>query len=287
MSNMQKKQVEEKINELVDFINFEIKNKLGNDLEAVYLVGSYTQGKVSASRPDINWLLVHKEPVEDESRWTLGEILTRAIDKFINIFVVRPELRPFKFSYPLKRGKEVFVNLSIVSGTSSSDEFKRKNSFIPEYVFEGFKSTRKLVFGKDVLKNIDFQVSKKAIQAGATRKIISHKIQLDRIPLAYHLKRDVDLVLNESLSHGKNLLYFGVELLMSDKELKEKKFLEVFHDKNKLLRLYQSRFPEAVALAKEILEAKDHFEKWKCDPKKAKKVYLVASDLSNLLFRKI
>jgi predicted nucleotidyltransferase len=284
---MSKKQAEEKINELVDFINSEIKNKLGKNLEAVYLVGSYARGKVSASRPDINWLLVHKEPVEDESRWTLGEILTRAIDKFINIFVVRPELRPFKFSYPLKRGKEVFVNLSIVSDAPSPDEFKRKNSFIPEYVFEGFKSTRKLVFGRDVLKNIDFQVSKKAIQSDAIAKIASHKIQLDRIPLAYHLKRDVDLVLNESLSHGKNLLYFGVELLMSDKELKEKKFLEIFHDKNKLLKLYQRQFPEALGLAKEILEAKDHFEKWKSNSKKAKKIYLAASNLSILLFKKV
>ncbi len=275
------------VEKLVSFINQRIKKKLGNRLESVYLVGSYTKGKLSLSRPDINWLLVHKEPVQDDSRWKLGEILTEAIDKFINDFVVRSELRPFKFSYPLKRGEDVFVNISIVSSASSSDEFKRRNSFIPEYVFEGFKSSRKLVFGKDVLKDIVFQVSKKAIHADAMGKIISHKVQLDRIPLGYHLNRDVDLIFNESLSHGKNLLYFGVELLMSDEELKEKKFLKVFHDREKLLELYKTRFPEAAELAQKILVAKEHFEDWKYDPKKAKEVYLTASSFSTLLFRKI
>lgn len=275
------------IDRLVTFINQEIKNNLGNGLESIYLVGSYAKGKISLSRPDINWLLIHKEPIEDDSRWKLGEILTETIDKFIGDFVVRPELRPFKFSHPIKKGKAVFVNLSIVSSASSPNEFKKKNSFIPEYVFEGFKASRKLVFGKDVLKNIDFQVSKKAIQAGAMGKIISHKVQLDRIPLAYHLKRDVDLVFNESLSHGKNLLYFGVELLMSDKELKEKRFFEIFHDNEQLLKLYKTRFPEATDLVKKILEAKDHFEKWKSDPKKAKEIYLATSRFLNLLFRKI
>lgn len=275
------------IDRLVTFINREIEERLGKKLESLYLVGSYAQGKISPSRPDINWLLIHKEPVEDESRWKLGEILTEAIDKFIEDFVVRPELRPFKFSYPIKKGEEVFVNLSIVSSASSADEFKKKNSFIPEYVFEGFKSGRKLVYGKDVLKNIDFQVSKKAIQADAVGKIVSHKIQLDRIPLAYHLKKDGDLILNESLSHGKNLLYFGVELLMSDQEIREKKFLEIFHDNEKMLELYKNRFPEAVDLVRKILEAKDHFEKWKSDPKKAKEIYLAASGFSSLLFRKI
>ena len=53
------------VDKLVGFINQEIKKRLGKKLESVYLVGSYTQGKISSSRPDINWLLIHKEPVED------------------------------------------------------------------------------------------------------------------------------------------------------------------------------------------------------------------------------
>ncbi|MGD8744530.1 MAG: hypothetical protein PVJ52_02975 [Candidatus Woesebacteria bacterium] len=272
---------------MVDFINQRIEGKIGERLESIYLVGSYTKGKISHSRPDINWLLIHKEPIKDNSRWILGEILTDVIDEFENEFVVRPELRPFKFSYPIKRGKEVFINISIVSSASSSDEFKKRNSFIPEYVFEGFKQSRKLVSGKDVLKNINFQVSKKAIHDSAKGKIASHKVQLDRVPLVYHLKKDVDLVFNESLSHGKNLIYFGVELLMSDKELKKGNYLDIFHNDKKLLQFYNNRYPEVADLVKKILKSKKHFEEWKSDYSKAKEVYLTVSSFSKLLFEKI
>lgn len=275
------------IDKLVGFINQEIENNLGRRLESVYLVGSYAKGKVSLSRPDINWLLIHKEPVQDDSRWKLGQILTRAIDTFVNDFIVRPEPRPFKFSYPIKKGDEVFVNISIVSAAASPEEFKRKNSFIPEYVFEGFKKSRKLIFGKDILGDIDFKVSRETIQATAIEKIVSHKVQLDRIPLTYHLNRDIDLIFNESLSHGKNLLYFGVELLMSDEELKEKKFLEVFDDKNKFIELYKARMPEVIDFVQKILEAKEHYKEWKSDKDKAKEIYLTVSEFSSLLFGKI
>jgi len=150
-----------KIDELVNFLNTEIKKVLGDRLDSAYIVGSYTRGNISLTRPDINWLLIHKNPIQDDTRWKLGEILTNTIDHFIDDFVVRPEPRPFKFSYPVKRGDEIFVNFSIVTNASSSEEFKRKNFFLPEYVFEGYKASANLIFGKDILKEIDFKVTKK------------------------------------------------------------------------------------------------------------------------------
>jgi len=273
----------DRIDELVTFINEEIKKKLGKKLDSAYLVGSYAQGKSSQSRPDINWLLIHKDPVEDESRWILGEILTDAIDKFLSYFTVRPELRPFKFSYPLKRGEDVFVNLSIVTNAPTPEEFKKKNRFIPEYVFEGFKSSRKLFYGRDILGELTFLVDKQSILTSAIEKIIDHKIQLDRVPLVYHLRKDIDLVFNEALTHGKNLVYFGVELVMSNKELKEKRFLEYFQDKERLIGIYQERLPEAFNLVRDIFEARDNYESWKTDKEKAKKIYLTASGFAGLL----
>ncbi|NMB91824.1 hypothetical protein GYA37_03185 [candidate division WWE3 bacterium] len=274
----------ENIDNLVSFINQEIIEKLGDKTEALYLVGSYASGNISLNRPDINWLLIHKDPVEDESRWVIGEIFTEAIDKFINQFVVRPELRPFKFSYPIKRGEDVFINLSIVTDAPSAQEFIHKNSFLPEYVFEGFKSSRKLVFGNDLLKNISFEVNKNNIWSLAMEKIISHKVQLDRIPLTYHLQKDVDLVYNEALSHGKNLLYFAVELLMSEEELKEKKYIEIFQDKNSMQSFLTSKYAKFSSLSQTIYDAKDNYEKFKSDKDKAKEVYLAASKIADIMF---
>lgn len=272
-----------KIDKLVAFINEEIERRLGKKLDCAYLVGSYAQGKTSPSRPDVNWLLIHKDPVEDISRWVLGEILTEATDKFISDFVVRSEPRPFKFSYPLKDGEDVFVNISIVTNDSSPEAFKHKNSFLPEYIFEGYKSSRKLVFGEDILKNINFSISKKQILTSAMGKIIDHKIQLDRIPLAYHLNRDISLIFNESLSHAKNLIYFGVELIMTDGELKRKKFLEYFQDKEKLVNIYRERMPHALQMIQNIIEAKNNYSNWKKRKGKAKEIYLVSSAFCNLL----
>jgi len=51
------------LEDLVDFINTEISKRLGSKIDALYLVGSYASGSISASRPDINWLLIHNEKV--------------------------------------------------------------------------------------------------------------------------------------------------------------------------------------------------------------------------------
>ena len=96
---------------------------------------------MSESRPDINWLLVWKEQPKGEEIWALGEILTDVILEFADEFNVRPEFRPFKFSRPLKTtGKDVFVNISNVV-FADGEAFKQKNSYIPEYVFLGFKKS--------------------------------------------------------------------------------------------------------------------------------------------------
>lgn len=273
------------LDNLANYVNEEIIKLLSPKIESLYLVGSYTTGNISLNRPDINWLLIHKDPVEDESRWIIGEIFTKTIDKFIDIFVVRPELRPFKFSYPIKRGEDVFINLSIITDAPTKQEFIRKNSFLPEYVLDGYKSSKKLVFGNDILGNISFEVNKENIWSSAMEKIISHKVQLDRIPLAYHLQKDVDLVYNEALSHGKNLIYFAVELLMSEEELKEKQYIKMFQDKDKMSEFLKSRNPELYALSEILSDAKESYENSKFDPEKAKEVYLTSSKVANLLLK--
>jgi len=277
---------EKNLQALVAFFNEEISHGLKNRLTSLYLIGSYASGNVSLSRPDINWLLIHQKPISDESRWILGEIITSAIDKFLNDIVICPELRPFKFSYPLKRGPLVFVNFSIVTSSEDEQEFKRINFFIPEYVFAGFKAGRKLIFGEDLLSKFNFSVTSDVIHKDAPEKISSHKIQLDRVPLAYHMERDVDLIYNESLSHGKNLLYFGVELVMSEEELRNNDFLSYYRS-DRLIDFYRNRFPEASDIAQQLLESKENFDEWKKDKNKAKQVYLAASKLCDLLFSKI
>ena len=274
------------IESLVSTINSHIEQKLGGKLETIYLVGSYTSSKISESRPDINWLLVWKEQPKGEDIWILGEILTEVVLAFEGDFNVRPEFRPFKFSHPIKNtGKDVFVNISnVVFG--AGNEFKQKNGYIPDYVFLGFKKSRKLVFGRDVLENIEFDITSEQIRSSAVQKITSHKIQLDRIPLAYNLDKEIPLIYNETLSHAKSLLYFALEIAMSDEELRQEKFLELFHDREKLADFVAEKFPEISKLTSVILDSKENYEDWKSDVEKTKTLYLAAMGLAGLMYQK-
>ena len=255
-------------------------------METIYLVGSYTSGQISESRPDINWLLVWKEQLKGDDVWTLGEVLTDAVLAFEKGFNVRPEFRPFKFSHPLKTtGKDVFVNISNVV-FADGEAFKQKNSYIPEYVFLGFKKSRKLVFGNDILENIEFGITSEQIKNSAIQKITSHKIQLDRIPLVYNLGKEIPLIYNETLSHAKNLLYFALEMVMSDEELEQEKFLELFHDRNKLEGFVAKKFPEISNLTSVILDSKENYESWKNDVERTKTLYLATMGLAGLMYQK-
>ena len=116
---------------------------------------------------------------------------------------------------------------------------------------------------------------------------MSHKIQLDRIPLVYHLKRDVDLVFGESLSHGKNLLYFAVEMVMTDEELKKKRFMELFHNKAELIKFLGERIPEIAKAGKRLWEAKENYQEWKEDSSKARRTYLAAFEMAGKLLTRV
>ena len=99
------------------------------------------------------------------------------------------------------------------------------------------------------------------------------------------MKNDVDLIFNESLSHGKNLVYFGIELLMTERELKNKEYLNIYGSSKKILDYYEKRFPEAYNCVKNILSSKEHYDEWKNEYKRTKSLYLYTEKFSELLFR--
>jgi len=270
----------EKIDQAVAYINDQIKQKFETRLESIYLVGSYPMGIISSTRPDVDWLLIWKEKIGGEDRWELGKILSKTINEFEHEFTVRPEFRPFKYSYPIKKTEyDLFVNLSNAYAAHDSATFKKLNPRIPDYVFAGFQSSRQLVFGTDLLKNIEFEVSVEDIIETGRHRLTTHKIQLDRIPLTYHLQKEIDLIYNEALSHGKNLMYFGVEMLMSDAELREKLFLDVLRNNDKILQFYKARLPEVVANVETVMTSKEKYPHWKYEKPKAKALYLAAHEL--------
>jgi hypothetical protein len=210
--------------------------------------------------------------------------LTRAIDEFEHEFTVRPEFRPFKFSYPIKSTPDdVFINITNVLTATSATEFKRKNPSIPDYIAAGFKSSRMLIFGFDVLKEMRFEVTTDDILETGMQRILSHKVQLERVPLTYHINQETYLIYNEALSHGKNLMYFGIEMFMTNDELEQNKFLEIFRSEPMIVEFYTKRFDYALEHVNVILESKKQYPVWKYDVGKSKAVYFAAYNLAEML----
>lgn len=266
------------IDKLTTLLNSQMQSRLGDRIETLMYLGSYAQGRISLDRPDINYVLIWKNRGTSDDYLTLGEILSEAISEFLDRFVVRPEFRPYKFSYPVARKeRDVFVNISCFDMADKDRKF-----FLPEYVLDGFKHSRKMLYGTDVFADMEFEVTKQSILESAMRKLASHKIQLDRVPLTYDIERDFDLIFNESLDHGKNVAYFGVEVAMTDDQIRSKEYLEVIGDKRKLMQFYERHYSEDAGSAlRTVLESRDHYKMWKNERQRAVDVYRAAFLLHN------
>lgn len=277
-----------KVNDLVEFINTNLSTKFSKNISALYLVGGYSINFFNSSRPDIDWLVIWDTHPTSEMLWELGLILTDGIDKFEPFFTVKPEFRPFNFTYAIKKTEhDVFVNFSQAYAGSNQREFEFLNDHIPVYVLAGFQASRNLVLGTDILKDYHFNITSELIMSHAYTKIMSHKVLLDRIPLTYHLHKETDLVFNASMSHFKKLLYYLIEMFMTDSELAERKFLEVFHHYPNQYNFFKERDPDVLPVLEFINQAKTQYPIWKYDKSKAKEVYLATENLSYLMLTKV
>lgn len=283
---MTKNEIRQKIDEMVDYLVGELKRKLGYRLESVTLTGSYAIGKVSEERPDINMILFFKGVMLPDDSVELGRILNGTIEKFKGDFGVRLEFRPFRFVYPrYKKEPEVFVNPLILNMAEKDLEFPFN---IPHYILAGMAGMRKVVFGTDVLASVDLEVTKGRIIGGAFRVLPLGKLQLDRAPIAYDVDKESDLLFSEALSIGKLTSYDGVEIAMSDDEIKQKKYMGIITDKSKLINFYRERYDaEAAEFISVILQARDNCRTWKNDPDKAIIVYRAASGIWQKIWMKL
>lgn len=263
----------EKIDNVVNYLIEILKKKLGMRLESINLIGSYALGKVSLDRPDVNLILFFKGWATAEDYIEFGKILYEVVNKFKDEFSVRLEFRPFRFVYPIVRGKlELFINPLLLNTAEKDRNFNLDPQFL-----DGAKATRKVVYGTDVLGDMEFEITKENVRKGITFLFPMIKIQLDRAPLVYDINKDPDLLFNEALAQGKLMSYHAVEIAMSDEDLKEKKYAELIADKAKLLQFIKERYDEDTANALDtILKARENYSAWKNDKNKAIDVYKAA-----------
>lgn len=254
--------------------------EVGNELEALYLFGSYAFGEISLEVPDINYFLLLKEGVSPDIFLRHAEILKEVVNEFREVATVRPEFRPTRYVFPRIKGADfdVFICLRY----SRMEDRHGPVPFGMGWIFEAVLQTRKIVFGRDVLAEV-YQPppTMDYIRTYFPSTFFRIWPTLEIAPLEYNLPDESHLLMHEAHKVAQMAaIGFGVTLALNEEELAEKKWLEVVTDKHKLVKFYRARYDEASAKNVEtMLEVRDNWHKYKKNPEMAIKMYRAAIEI--------
>jgi len=285
---MEKKEIWEKVLLIGEDIGRRIKGALKEQLEGVTFLGSYVTGKIVFDRPDIDLMIFFKERAQPEHYWKLGEIWSSIEKTYQDSFNIRMEFRPFRFIYPriYDKGKlDFFINPIFANMSERDLEFPFG---IPKYVLSGFRETRKVYFGTDVLGNMDLSFTPAEMREGVMRDLAMFALQLSRAPTQYDLDTEYHLLYNEAMCFARFAVYCGVEVAMTDEEISKAKYMEYIINKGKMYSFYQDRYENEVAeMANFILDSRINYATWRFDKQKAWQLYRYAFKMSEAVMRKI
>lgn len=257
------------------------KKELGERLESLYVIGSYAFGKISLDRPDLNFLLILKEDATPEDHLKIGEICREMVRIFEDKCSVRIEFRPFRYIYPkVRKDYDIFLNPII----QSVKEIKSKGFIFTKWFTEGLKNANKLLYGEDFLNTIEVgEITKQDIFQGAIFDLSFFTIPLTRAPAQYG-KEEFDLLFNEAMTNAKNMCYLGIEVAMSEEELKNKEYTNYIENKDTIRDFYRERYGEQVAeLVGKVFNARENYLKFKKDSKKAEEMFGIALQIGDLI----
>jgi len=266
------------------FVEF-YKAKLGERLESLYVTGSYAIDKISLDRPDINFLLIFKGRTTPDDYLTHGEICRQIIDRFSSECSIRVEFRPFRYLYPKVRGKyDIFVNPIL----SSIDDIRNMGCIFTKTFTQGLKSSNKLLYGNDLLSTVEVgELTMQDLVKGAMFDLPFFMIPLTCAPAQYD-ESDSDLLFNEALVNGKMLSYLGMEIALTEEELRNKAFVGYIQNKETLVGLYKERYGAHIGnLVGKIYEARENYLKYKDNPERAKELFEAALQLGEAIQYKL
>lgn len=275
-----------KIKDMVDDLTGKLIKEISDKTETLTIVGSYAFDKISESCPDINLFLCLKENANAETYLKISNVLTEIINKYSDDFIVRPDFRPFKFPYPFYKGDyEVFVNLIVVSMKDKKGDFPFG---LPKHFLNGIKQARKVLYGSDVLGDTNFDFDKNYLLMAGKLYLNIFKFQLLRAPLSYDMSKDFDLAFNESLKNGKMIAYLGVEIVLTEEEIRNGEYMKYIANKESMVDFYKERYGKAASqFVVFLLQARDNYGAWKKNKRKAKDTFKMAYGLCDIVHDKL
>lgn len=272
---MEKETFKLKIDELLEDLTNTLKEEVCHCLDSIILVGSYTIGKISLERPNVNILIFVNDKIKPEDYLRIGNIFYKTGDKYKDYFSIKIDSLPFRFGIPnIKKEPQLVLtpNLLLISEKNINPPFG-----IPKNVLEGMASTSKVIFGSDHLSKIDLTYSKQEFLQWAFYDIgVLFRNLLTRAPLSYQVESNIDLLAHESVELGKIALYWGTELFLEEKDIKDGKHIEMIKNSDSMVDFYNKIDKDIGRAAEIILEARKHFREYKKDKKKTFLLYNAA-----------
>ncbi|MFC1618089.1 hypothetical protein ACFL2B_02310 [Patescibacteria group bacterium] len=275
--------------QLVDYVfNYfveEFKREFAGQLSALYIVGSYSIGRMSLEKPDLNFLLI-LDGIDPEDHILLGEVFKEAMLKMKGTVGIRPYFPPVRFIYPENR-----ENYDVFVSTVMLDSRKQDLALpfgITRFVLDGYISSRKLLAGDDILGKIELPpIAVKSILERSLVDLEFFRLPLEKAPVQYR-SDELDLLLSESIVLGKAVVYLGVEVAMNDEQIANKEYMKFFEDPSLFHAFYKEKYgPEVASHAKLILQARDHYLSFKESKAKTLAVYESALKLIDAVEDKI
>jgi len=274
------------IDKIVSEIVDELKLEIGDKLESIMLFGSYTQGKISLERPNVNMLIITKENVSGDEYLKIGRIFYKVAENYKNYFSIKIDSLPFRFGFSENSNKTELVLSPNISSITEKNQIPAFG--IPHNVLDGIKKSRKVAFGSDSLSEIDTKYTKEQLIQWALFDVgLLFRNQLIRAPLSYDIDKNLNQFVNESLQIGKMALFWGAEIFIDEAGFKSGKYMELINNKEKMIEFYQNIDRGLVDAAKIILEARQHFQEYKTNREKAFELYNAAYVAVTKVFLKI
>lgn len=284
--------IKQKIDQFIQELLEQIQKELGDWLVGITLTGSYAVGAISLESPNVNILLFAKPEHPADFYLELGKLLYRQGYSYLNYFNFQPVLFPFRFARPVG-DKETTLGVHIDPFNLAEQDLeiwfgpkkKMKTPFgLPEVVLSGFQSMKKQVWGKDVLSEMKFDLKSEDMVLGIIKDFPLYRLQLTRAPMTYDFNKHPEFLAQEAVEIGKECVYHGIQLFMTDEEIKQRKYVELFKDKGKLLEFVGEKYPAIENEARLVLNARKRFLTVKKDKRKAMAVYCTAFRLLNVVF---
>lgn len=287
---MEGKQIKQKIDSIVEELTESLEKIDG--IESIALTGTYVIGDISFERPNVNVLLFLKPNLSPDTFLEIGKSFFRVGTAHINDFSFRLDPWPWRFSYPIGEKElelSIFVGLLNLQDKDLEAWITPRHRLwtpfgIPTIVLEGFKSMRKVIYGRDVLGEMELKPTLQDVALHIIRDFSVFRLQMMRMPLSYDISKRFDLLATESLECGKAALYSGSQLLLTEEEFNAKKYIEFFKDKNKLLEFIGRNKPEWLEPAKFIVKDRENFLSVKQDREKSSELYRQSYTLLNQVF---